>query len=61
MMFSRLAPLETSFQELAPADRVGGMVPNLEEDAISGAVRIWDVVGLMEVGFIRRFTSQKSD
>ena len=21
------------------------MVPNLEEDAISGAVRIWDVVG----------------
>ena len=28
------------------------MMPNLEEDAISGAVRIWDVVGSMEVGFI---------
>ena len=52
MAFSRLAPLETSFQESAQADRVGGMVPNLEEDAISGAVRIWDVAGSMEVGFI---------
>ena len=52
MVFSRLAPLETPFQELAQADRVGGMMLNLEEDAISGAVRIWDVVGSMEVGFI---------
>ena len=34
------------------------MVPNLEEGAIAGAVRIWNIVGSMEVGFIWKFTSQ---